>query len=382
MSTTSTRSPPKRIIRFHAKSRTGCVTCKKRRKKCDEVEPRCNNCRWRGLNCVWAKARDKQQGLTLYKPLSAPRPIPIDVASLRMIHHFGIATSASFCSDPRSVAMSSVAVPQLSWHNPHLLHAMLSFTALHLGRLYPTEPNWVHLASTHRRAAIDALPGAINLDSKFLTVGLFTMYTFSSSLASSPENIFSLMISFHNVWSPLEGHHRYRSPSFKILDPFVISSKVDSEMNTLGHLQRIYDFSMPSFESESEDLFNPDIRAAYKEAVEALYAAYPLSRMGYEAKSAVLWPAIFGRRFLTLLNERRQRALVLLYYYLMMMRDMNEQNLKTSLRKHFKTSHACLLGEEGSFVGCTTIGIGRGTLEKDSPILDFVKNIGLVQRDI
>ncbi|ESK88713.1 hypothetical protein Moror_3007 [Moniliophthora roreri MCA 2997] len=62
---------------------------------------------------------------------------------------------------------------------------------------------------------------------------------------------------------------------------------------------------------------------------------------------------------------------------------MSEQNLKTSLRKHFKTSYACLLGEEGSFFGCTAIGIGRGTPEssphKDSPILVFVKSIGLVQ---
>ena len=36
-----------------ARSRTGCLACKKRRKKCDEVHPVCGGCQRRQLNCEY-----------------------------------------------------------------------------------------------------------------------------------------------------------------------------------------------------------------------------------------------------------------------------------------------------------------------------------------
>ncbi|EEB99989.1 hypothetical protein MPER_00179, partial [Moniliophthora perniciosa FA553] len=125
---------------------------------------RCKSRRWRGLDCVWEKTNDTQQDPT---PLSAPRTIPIDVTSLRGDI---VATFVSAASRPEA----AITVPQLSWSNPLLLHALLSFTALHLRRLYPTEPKWVYLASAHQKAAIDALPSADNADTKFLSIGFFT----------------------------------------------------------------------------------------------------------------------------------------------------------------------------------------------------------------
>ncbi|KAH8666540.1 hypothetical protein BX600DRAFT_539665 [Xylariales sp. PMI_506] len=41
----------------HTKSRRGCVTCKRRHVKCDEVRPLCSNCRRLGLKCTWAELR-------------------------------------------------------------------------------------------------------------------------------------------------------------------------------------------------------------------------------------------------------------------------------------------------------------------------------------
>ncbi|KAI3608985.1 c6 transcription [Moniliophthora roreri] len=319
------------VIRFHVKSRSGCLTCRRRRIKCDETKPICKKCYRRNLECVQrsqnehnqGRRQQKQQETTLCKPLTAPTPIPMDITSLQIMHHFATATAASFLSDPRCTDIMATMPPQLSWDNPHLFHTLLSFSALHLGRLYPEESKWVYLASAHRRAAIDTLPGATNTDAKYLMIGIFVLYTISSSLFSSPRNIFSLMTSLHNVLSSFMGPHNiYKDQRIKVVEPFSTNVQANS-VEPLEHLQQIYDFRMPGL--ESEELFDPSIRAAYQKAVEALYVAYPFSQTGYETNCAVLWPALFGTKFRDLLTERRQRALVVLYYYLGMLKSIGER---------------------------------------------------------
>ncbi|ESK84864.1 zn 2cys6 transcription factor [Moniliophthora roreri MCA 2997] len=330
MSTTGSATTPKfeGVIRFHAKSRSGCLTCRKRRIKCDETKPICKKCYQRNLECVQRpknEQRQQQQEIVLYKRLTAPTPIPMSIISRQIMYHFTTATSASFDSEPGCTNIARTVSSQLSWDNPHLFHALLSFSALHLGRLYSEEPKWVYLASAHRKAAIDALPGATNPDANFLMIGIFVLYTISSSLFASPKNIFPLMTSLHNVCSPfVGGRSMYEDQRMKVVDPFSVNMQPNS-VEALEHLQQIYDFPTPGIESESEELADPDIRASYRTAVEALYVAYPLSQMGYESKSASLWPALFGTKFRDLLNERRQRALVVLYYYLGMMKDIGER---------------------------------------------------------
>ncbi|ESK88710.1 c6 zinc finger domain-containing protein [Moniliophthora roreri MCA 2997] len=328
MSTPSTSGldSAKRVIRLHVKSRTGCITCKKRRIKCDETEPKCNHCLWRNIECVWKKTKSTDNPASLAKPLSAPRPIPINITSLRLIHHFAVASASTYCSDPEYTDIITIAIPQISWYHPHLLHAMLSCTALHLGRLYSNlnsnETNWISLASAHRKAAIAAFPSAMNLDAKFITVGFFSVYTISSSLSSSPENIFSMVTSLHNVWSALRGRRMYEDDSLKDLDPFVAYSGSEAVSKALGPLQHIYD---PSQALEPEELLDSGIREAYRVGVGALYVAYQLNLTGFESKAVVVWPALFGKWFLALLNARKQRALVVLYFYAIMLRDVSEK---------------------------------------------------------
>ncbi|KAI3621562.1 c6 transcription [Moniliophthora roreri] len=306
----------KGVIRFHTKSKRGCLTCRKRRIKCDETKPVCRNCYRRNLECIQRPRnednQERRQEVVLWKRPTTPTPVLMDTTSLRIMHHFTTVAYTSYFSDPVAASAIRNTLPQLSWQNPHLLHAVLSCTALHLGRLYPkdSEPNWLYRASAHRKAAIDALPSATNSDAKYLTIGCFTIYTVSSSLSSSPENIFSLITSMYNVWSALEDQRGFVNQKLKDLDPFLLNLPEDSAVKALGHLQRIYDPSTPDLGSESEDLSDPDIRAAYRRAVKALYIAYPFSQMGIESKSVVLWPAFFGKKYSALLNERRQRLCI------------------------------------------------------------------------
>lgn len=47
--------------RFHKKSRKGCLSCKRRRVKCDESHPLCKNCDRMGIECSWPADMDQEQ---------------------------------------------------------------------------------------------------------------------------------------------------------------------------------------------------------------------------------------------------------------------------------------------------------------------------------
>lgn len=47
--------------KFHSKSRMGCLTCKRRRVKCDETRPSCKNCVRMKLVCGYTESRDSEE---------------------------------------------------------------------------------------------------------------------------------------------------------------------------------------------------------------------------------------------------------------------------------------------------------------------------------
>lgn len=47
--------PHRRPSRLRMKSRTGCATCRRRRKKCDEKRPVCDACLRLTLHCSWSR---------------------------------------------------------------------------------------------------------------------------------------------------------------------------------------------------------------------------------------------------------------------------------------------------------------------------------------
>ncbi|KAJ5672924.1 hypothetical protein N7507_002051 [Penicillium longicatenatum] len=68
--------------RAHKKSRAGCLTCKKRRVKCDEVKPNCRRCTTRGIECGYSleseEAGNGANNLIISAPCATISSLAID----------------------------------------------------------------------------------------------------------------------------------------------------------------------------------------------------------------------------------------------------------------------------------------------------------------
>lgn len=70
--------------RAHCKSRLGCLSCKRRRVKCNELRPKCSPCHRLGLACVWPPVA----ALSTQRPVLQTNPSTINLEDLRFYHHF------------------------------------------------------------------------------------------------------------------------------------------------------------------------------------------------------------------------------------------------------------------------------------------------------
>ncbi|KAM0249541.1 hypothetical protein ACHAQJ_009008 [Trichoderma viride] len=71
---------PKARIR---RVQTGCLMCKRRKKKCDETKPRCGDCRRLCLDCAWPAERPKDKLTGAVLTVGAPGPVAADLVDSR-----------------------------------------------------------------------------------------------------------------------------------------------------------------------------------------------------------------------------------------------------------------------------------------------------------
>ncbi|KAF2018058.1 hypothetical protein BU24DRAFT_164138 [Aaosphaeria arxii CBS 175.79] len=84
--------PKKRKRQFANRTKTGCGTCRRRKKKCDEAKPECNNCMRGGFICEGYanKVPWPKNGITKpHPPLQAKDRYPLDPAQLYHNHTTG-----------------------------------------------------------------------------------------------------------------------------------------------------------------------------------------------------------------------------------------------------------------------------------------------------
>ncbi|KAF1961005.1 hypothetical protein CC80DRAFT_590306 [Byssothecium circinans] len=146
--------------RKHRKSRQGCGGCKRRRKKCDEARPTCGLCQHSGITCEYAPNQKNQPNNSLFslgrlqfsmarqnarneiiRVIEVPNGQTVrsktqEVDALRLIDHF-LTDSTSWIGSPASQCVLQNYGMSLAASAPHLMHAILAFSAAHMNHVQP-----------------------------------------------------------------------------------------------------------------------------------------------------------------------------------------------------------------------------------------------------
>ncbi|KAF2627386.1 hypothetical protein BU25DRAFT_410988 [Macroventuria anomochaeta] len=157
----------------HRKSRGGCVTCKRKKVKCDEVQPSCGYCSLRRLSCEYiheptsaSTSASPASNATLSNGNSPASTVPVEEADFNdtstpipswlipaaqaasgpmpgsgfeLLHHYKTFTwqTLTVRDDEVVVSIHRDSVPRLSLSHSHLLYALLSIAASHSNALTP-----------------------------------------------------------------------------------------------------------------------------------------------------------------------------------------------------------------------------------------------------
>ncbi|OJJ98842.1 hypothetical protein ASPACDRAFT_1857335 [Aspergillus aculeatus ATCC 16872] len=147
------------LRRSHPKSHHGCLGCKKRRIKCDELRPICSPCRKRNIYCSFYGDGTPQ---ILSQPPST-RAVPsidsstqLPMLDFELLNHWHVAIWKTLVSEESNREVLRTFVPQEALRHPFLMHILLALSALHLTRYGPIERRQVYIeaAMTHNNTAL------------------------------------------------------------------------------------------------------------------------------------------------------------------------------------------------------------------------------------
>ncbi|KFZ03164.1 hypothetical protein V502_11180 [Pseudogymnoascus sp. VKM F-4520 (FW-2644)] len=134
----------------HYKSRQGCFECKRRKVKCQETQPACENCIRLSLSCrylPYGANPSPGQAVTLHEKQI------FNLTDMRLFHHYFVAAYPHYPVRNDNIWISYVT--PISHQCDFLMHAILALSASHLEKL--SKSGLTKVAQTHRLAAITGL---------------------------------------------------------------------------------------------------------------------------------------------------------------------------------------------------------------------------------
>ncbi|KAF2669274.1 hypothetical protein BT63DRAFT_256252 [Microthyrium microscopicum] len=143
-------------IRKHKKSRNGCVHCKARRVKCDELYP-CTNCVNRNEKC---ERRNEYRVVECLTCNGIDRPALSSQWSrdVFLMSHFTTNTVKEFSAmGSGMIILWKEGLPGLAMEHPYLMNGILSLSAFHMAYQRPTERVWVQHALKYQNTALNQL---------------------------------------------------------------------------------------------------------------------------------------------------------------------------------------------------------------------------------
>ncbi|OJJ85790.1 Zn(II)2Cys6 transcription factor [Aspergillus glaucus CBS 516.65] len=161
------------------RSKTGCVTCRRRKKKCDETKPACLNCQKNAVVCegyppkeIWKSGRQKlEDAARVHSNSFIPRGLPILIDGVeteidrRFLDHFvfGFSRVLTLINDD-SNPFKEILLPMATQHRG-LMHSLMCLAGSHLSVLDP-EPMLKERKYYHFHRAIRDLKDNITASSK------------------------------------------------------------------------------------------------------------------------------------------------------------------------------------------------------------------------
>ncbi|CAG7988893.1 unnamed protein product [Penicillium olsonii] len=159
------------------RSKTGCITCRRRKKKCDETKPACLNCQKNAVVCegyppkeIWKSGRQKMANVRSQSLASMPRSLPLLIDGIetevdrRFLDHFvyGFSRVLTLINDD-SNPFKEILLPMATQHRG-LMHSLMCLSGSHLSGLDP-EPKLKERKYFHFHHAIQDLKDNINASS-------------------------------------------------------------------------------------------------------------------------------------------------------------------------------------------------------------------------
>ncbi|KAF2715590.1 hypothetical protein K504DRAFT_478698 [Pleomassaria siparia CBS 279.74] len=361
--------------RSHRKSRTGCHECKRRRIKCNEEKPQCGNCIRHHMGCVYLSTGAMPVNQSPSEPplpsissslstLAAKSPLisrdstyqtynPSDVRGSRLLfdmedldllHHWTLVTSISIEPTAEVSHIWQTVFPQLGLQHPHLMHSILSLSALHKAYSNPTnkQPYMLKGAQHHSESLLgfkagitqsgDADDGALFVNATlifiyaFVTSGpLYDINEDSADAASRTSRVLGtdwipLLRGIRTILQPTYYRIKHSSLGFLLsignwdeLDPDALSIPADKELLRIKEIWRggenaeIYDetlYLLRTFCAWNAQFQDP------KEGIEVPSPGY-----NGEMSGPFIFVSVAPEEYFKLLQQRQPCALILFAYF-------------------------------------------------------------------
>ncbi|KAL0568473.1 hypothetical protein V5O48_013505 [Marasmius crinis-equi] len=221
------------------------------------------------------------------------------------------------------------------------MHALLAVAAQHTHLLLGlnsanADLDYHGLAVAHKNHVLQSLPAVTDPDIHLLLISFLCVLEYADT---SGRDIFSLISTFFSSFhgrffigkpSTSIGLYDRRHPGQPLKINIRHTTESDRQLQFLFP-KSLHHIHLPASEyawPDPEEVQDPAISEAYREAVEALHGSWHLfQRQGSEMAAAVSWFARFTEEFYHfLVVERKQRALVLLYHYCTMLNWLVERD--------------------------------------------------------
>lgn len=346
-----------RTLRHHNKSRLGCISCKKRKVKCDEARPICGTCKLRKTECAypsrWANEsstvvslvrRSKANNLTNpafndeaaaydvsnsintlhIDPLSSSHSAPIDYIDMKVMWFYTSATckSLTVATGDQEIFQDTLqnAVVRSAFESQFLMKTLLALASVHmqsLGQKIDARRCLSYCSKAfegHRKAINEADPES---HAALLTNALL-LALLSSPALRSPGEARLLLIDWMLMWRGIPSVFKitgFECLKSSGLDPLFLRPTVPSNATSAavpGELQEM----LSRVQADEEDFAS---LPAYRETLRCLGSLYHhLSGHGVDYEMLlriVTFFTVVPNQFVVLARTQQPRAMVILAHY-------------------------------------------------------------------